>query len=383
MKPLLSIIIPTKNRKFYCLKTIKHILSLNLDQIQVVVQDNSDDDELKTLLANDIYTARIIYNYSHESLNMSQNFQASLSHIKGEYFMFIGDDDSVSPRIIEIIEFFKEKGAEAIVQNYPMYFVYPNDMLKSNGVLSFYSPSGAYKKIDVKQEIYNLVHNSFQEYTYTSISRPYHGIIRSDIINKIDNSGFKLFGGVSPDIYSAIILSQFIDSVYKIDYAFSIAGACPQSASSLGDNKGHCGKVEDAMHFKGREVVWSSYIPRFYSVQTIWALGAIEALVDLGKTCYLKGFNPTKLTAKAIVKNWSIKGLIIDEFFVFTGRSYLKLFQLFYFTIYEFFNLYLSKIKNRFKLYIFKEIVIIEKIESFEEALNYFERLDKNNLTLQ
>lgn len=383
MKPLLSIIIPTKNRKNYCLKTINHILSLDLKEIQIVVQDNSDDDELKDVLSNYIFEKKITYNFTHESLNMSQNFQSSLPHILGEYFMFIGDDDSINPKIIEIVEFFKVKGAEAIVQNYPMYFVYPNNILKTNGVLSFYSSSGSYKKINIKEEVYNLVQNSFQEYTYTSIPRPYHGIIKTDVLNKINDSGASLFSGVSPDMYSAIILSQFIDCVYKIDYAFSIAGACPQSASSLGDNKGHCGKVEDAMHFKGREVVWSTRIPRFYSVQTIWALAAIEALVDLEKIGNLEGFDATKLTAKALVKNWTIKKLIIDEFIIFSEGNYLKLSKLFCFTLYEFYKLFSSKIRNRFKLYVSKEIKIIDKVETFEEALLYFERLNKSNLTLQ
>jgi glycosyltransferase involved in cell wall biosynthesis len=383
MMPLLSIIIPTKNRTEYCLKTLSHILSLGLSELQVIIQDNSDDDQLRKHLSMEISENRITYNYSSEQLNMSQNFQATLRHIAGEYFMFIGDDDSINPQILEIVKFFKHKGAQAIVQNYPIYFVYPNIEQNTSGEMSFFKASGSYKKININKEIDNLVKNSFQEYTYTALPRPYHGIIKSEIITNINKSELNLFSGVSPDIYSAVILSQFITSVYKIDLPFSIAGACPQSASSLGDNKKHCGRVEDAIHFKGRKVLWSKYIPRFYSVQTIWALAAVEALIDLGKKNILKDFNANKLTAKALVKNWSIRTIIFTEFFIFSNKNYLNVITLLLLSVYELFCLYLLKIKNRFRLLVAHEIIIIKGVNSFSEVLEYYNKLNKNSLNLK
>jgi len=372
MEPLLSIIIPTKNRKIYCIKTVEHLLSLELNEIQIIVQDNSEDDSLKIVFGEEIKNHKLIYSYSNENMNISQNFQLSLSHIEGEYFIFLGDDDSINPEIIKILKFFKAKGAKAIVQNYPLYFVYPNPELKTDGILNFYRPSAKYRKFETRSELIRLMQNGLQEYTYTAIPRPYHGIIKTEVLSDIHNSGLKLFNGVSPDIYSAIILSHFIDVVYKIDYPISIAGACPQSGSSMGTNKTHCGKLEDAMHFRGRSIIWSERLPRFYSVETIWAFSAIQALEDLNIAELLDKFDSVRMTAKALIRNTTIPKLILREFNTFSKGSYIKLIKLVYYTMIEFTFLYISKTSKRIKLLILKKIYRMSGINSFKEVLDNF-----------
>ena len=43
---LLSIIIPTKNRQVYCLKSIRQILGVVSKDVEIIVQYNSDDNSL-------------------------------------------------------------------------------------------------------------------------------------------------------------------------------------------------------------------------------------------------------------------------------------------------------------------------------------------------
>ena len=38
---LLSIVIPTRNRQEYCVAAVEQILTLNLNDVEVVIQDNS------------------------------------------------------------------------------------------------------------------------------------------------------------------------------------------------------------------------------------------------------------------------------------------------------------------------------------------------------
>ena len=54
---LLSIVVPTRNRQFYAIQTIKQILSIADKSIQVVVSDNSDDNSLKEISTK--YTQKI------------------------------------------------------------------------------------------------------------------------------------------------------------------------------------------------------------------------------------------------------------------------------------------------------------------------------------
>ena len=56
MDYLLSIIIPTRNRNYYCLEAVKEIIEvcniLKTNQIEIVIQDNSDRDSLRESLTS-------------------------------------------------------------------------------------------------------------------------------------------------------------------------------------------------------------------------------------------------------------------------------------------------------------------------------------------
>ncbi|MNT58405.1 Spore coat polysaccharide biosynthesis protein SpsA [compost metagenome] len=57
--PLLSIIIPTRNRKEYAASAIRSILSIPSEDFELIVQDNSDNDELLALLASQAHDTRL------------------------------------------------------------------------------------------------------------------------------------------------------------------------------------------------------------------------------------------------------------------------------------------------------------------------------------
>lgn len=370
---LLSVIIPTKNRQKYCIKTINHLLSFKDEELEIIVKDNSDNEDIGRYFEKEIAENKINYYYSTEKFSMSENFESALNLINGDYFIFIGDDDSLNPAITHIVKEFKEKNALAIVQRYPIYYVYPNKALNTNGVLSFYNNNSKIDIIDTEKELLKLTQNAFQKYLYTGLPRPYHGIVNTKILKVLKQNNLTLFGSISPDIYSTIILSKFIKECYVINYSFSIAGACPSSGSSKGTNNAHNGRLEDAFHFKDRNIIWSERIPRIYSVETVWAFAAIEALKALNKTKYIAMFNYHKLTGKVLANNASIKKIIFEEYCKMKDHNLLLLFG--YFSL-SFIQKYLSKIRSRIYIYT-KSLHIYNKIESFEQVIDIFSKVCK------
>ncbi|SFB41725.1 glycosyltransferase family 2 protein [Algoriphagus aquimarinus] len=377
MNPLISIIIPTKNRQLYCRKSISHILSLVSKEIHLVICDNSDSDDLREFCysQND---HRVEYFHTYDRMNMAENFQKALKYIKGDYFMFLGDDDTVNPFIIEFLTVFKRVGADAIVSTFPMYYVYPNSSQKTSGNLNFYIPSGNVKKVNLSFEISKLLDFGLQEYNYTALPRPYHGIIRTKVLDKLVAENVDLFGGISPDIYSCIVLSNFIENVYHLDYPLSIAGACPQSGSSKGTNNSHCGRLEDAFHFENGGITWSDRLPRFYSVETVWAYAGIQAFEKLGLESSLRKFNVYVMTARAIVLNRSIFKLILSEFYLFKGHSYFSIIELFYNSFTAAIKVFKFKFVRKLKLHILNEISITEGVDSFDNAIDIFDKRVKS-----
>ena len=77
--PLVSIIIPTRNRQIYASKTVHQILSLKQD-IEIIVQDNSDNEDLYKDLKECIVQNKIKYEVDIlENLDLSE-FEKSRSN---------------------------------------------------------------------------------------------------------------------------------------------------------------------------------------------------------------------------------------------------------------------------------------------------------------
>lgn len=83
-KPMLSIMIATKNRIPYCIHVIETILKFPDQDFELVIQDNSDTLELKEYC--DVITdKRFKYNYTPPPFSSIDNFNKVISLSKGQY----------------------------------------------------------------------------------------------------------------------------------------------------------------------------------------------------------------------------------------------------------------------------------------------------------
>ena len=83
--PLLSIVIPTRNRQEYaasCIRSLLRILSVDLE---VVVQDNSDADELRRHLDRHAIDERLNYTHRSGRVSVIDNCNDGVSRASGQY----------------------------------------------------------------------------------------------------------------------------------------------------------------------------------------------------------------------------------------------------------------------------------------------------------
>ena len=85
--PLLSILIATRNREEYCKNAILSILENSETNFELVIQDNSDSNDLKTFCKK-IVDTRLVYNYTPPPFSSIDNFNAVIGFSKGKIFMF-------------------------------------------------------------------------------------------------------------------------------------------------------------------------------------------------------------------------------------------------------------------------------------------------------
>lgn len=305
MSKLLSIIIPTRNRQVYCVESIKSIL-MDIDhRCEIIVQDNSSDNRLHQML-DILNNELIVYNYNSAPLSFIDNFEEALNISTGDYFIILGDDDSTTKDILSIVEWMERESIESVSSSFVVDYIWPNDQIEKyrTGYLTIPNYKGDVRKINVDRKLTELIENGFLAYQSFDLPRTYHGIVKRACMDKVKKTGGRYFGGLTPDIYSTVALSCIIKNHVVIDYPFSIAGGCPASATVNAQVGGHSGELEEAPHFNNRgEYDWEETIPRYYSVETIWAETAIKALKDMRYPNWQEKFDRYKLYVYGIYNN--------------------------------------------------------------------------------
>ena len=100
---LLSIVVPTKNRYYYLKFLIQLIENLHSEEIEMVIQDNSDDNKEFLEYLNLKKYNFIRYDYIEGQIPRSDNSDKGILNSTGEYICFIGDDDGVTKYIVDCV----------------------------------------------------------------------------------------------------------------------------------------------------------------------------------------------------------------------------------------------------------------------------------------
>ena len=321
-KPLISIVIPTKNRQKYCLSAIDSILQIGSDKVQIVIQDNSDTDDLKNQMPKIENEQILKYQYIPEKLSFVENFNNAIESADGQYICIIGDDDGINPEILVATQWAKDNNIDALVGNINANYRW-NDtgapdtfFTKMTGsTLSILGFNGKAELVNIEDSFNQLMQNGCTNYLDFAFPKLYHGIVKMDVLNKIKTETGKYLKGLSPDIYSAISIACNIDKLILIDYPLTIPGVCGQSTSiSEGQKKEHSKRLEDAPHFRDRgNYEWSVQVPRIYCVQTIWADSGFAALREMKRDDLIKKFNKYSLYAKILQADPSLVELLNEK----------------------------------------------------------------------
>jgi len=323
-EPLLSIAIPTKNRQYYCIEAIKHILSYDEEDFELVVQDNSDDTQVQEFV-NSIDDKRLKYSYTNEAISSVENMNRSIEKTNGEYVCMIGDDDTVLPEIFEYASYMKENDLDSICAKYNPAYIWPSKI--SNGSLTVIrcKYEKPIKKVSLRKDLKVLAQNGIIDYQQYFLPRLYHGLIKKTILNKIHNKIGAYISGLSPDIYLTVALSTLVSNHLIINEPLTIAGACPSSSTAQNTDGGHRGELEEAPHLQNRgDYQWDELVPRYYSVETIWAETALTAARDFDIPEIYEHFNIVLFNIISFMHNKSISHIVIREIKVLRNQNGIK-----------------------------------------------------------
>lgn len=93
----LTIGIPTCNRDKFIIRAVKSALHQKNCNVEVIVCDNSDNDNTEQLLKKYCLLTNFKYIRNEFNLGPVANYNKCLENASGKYFMLLGDDDWLSP----------------------------------------------------------------------------------------------------------------------------------------------------------------------------------------------------------------------------------------------------------------------------------------------
>lgn len=315
MSPTLSILIPTKDREQYLLDIIAYILSWESDKFEVIIQDNSENNNLAEQIKPLLVDSRLKYFHTTTWLSVIDNFELAINNSSGKVITMIGDDDGILEQSVLVAHWMLKNDIEAVLPKRGEY-TWPD--LIGNFNSDYYNSklrisknfSGDIQTVDVKEELHSVLRAG--GCSLASLPRLYYGLISKVALDRVKLEAGRYFPGPSPDMANAASAAVAIRKFVKLDFPIFISGSCTNSASGMGVQRRHEGEIDKLPHLpKNCKEDWESSLPLFWSGPTIWAESLIKALKGMNSLEQLSRFNYPYFFARCLVFNPNRKSDII------------------------------------------------------------------------
>lgn len=101
--PLVSVCIPTYNRCEQLKTAVESVLKGSYDHVAIIISDNASSDGTQEWCESVCAADNRVSYFRHEvNQGPTRNFEFARSKANGQYFMWLGDDDYLSPDYIEV-----------------------------------------------------------------------------------------------------------------------------------------------------------------------------------------------------------------------------------------------------------------------------------------
>lgn len=283
--PLLSIVVPTKNRYEYLKHLVSLISSFASDELEMVIQDNSDDNTDFQKYLKTISGTFIKYFYEKTPLTSVANFDKAILNSKGEYVCFIGDDDGVMRYILDCVKWMKRKNIEALKSSHAHYF-YDKKSTKGKNInkkLEYTEPKISYHYLN---PIYALKHLLRDGCELNYIPTLYNGIVKRTVLDEIFENLGTFFPGASADIANGVALCFYIKSYVIVDFPVLIGGSSVYTGGGVRFNKNYSIEKVPFISEKSKKE-WEGHVPRLWYGSLVWEESSVKALRSLGKEIFV------------------------------------------------------------------------------------------------
>jgi len=127
---LFSVLIPTRNRAALLREAITSVLRQSCSDYEIIVSDNASSDNTSAVVAG-FNNPRIHYFRSDKFLPAQENWYRAYQQAKGEYILFVGDDDYLLPEALSDSKKLIEQNESKII-SWGIVTYYDKTFIESN-----------------------------------------------------------------------------------------------------------------------------------------------------------------------------------------------------------------------------------------------------------
>ena len=231
--PKLTVIIPTRERADTLFHTLRTVLEQEYENLEIIVSDNASIDNTRQVVSQ-FTDVRLRYINTGNRIGMSENWEFALSHVTGDFVMFLGDDDGLLPNsCADVASILKFTNAKALIWNKPNYS-WPSISISPNQITLQCSYDLC--KLDGHVILKGIASGRT---SYGRLPVLYAGFVSMISINNIKARTGNFFHSITPDVYSGIVLAEELKSYLYSFRPFSINAGSRHSngIASVSDNK--------------------------------------------------------------------------------------------------------------------------------------------------
>lgn len=317
MTPLLTVVMPTHNRSQYAKFSISSVLAVKNPDLQLVVHDTSDTDELEKFVMTTIHDDRLKYIHHPQRLSMTENHNAAMDAADGEYVCLIGDDDTIMPEAMEAVAWAASQEIDALSPLVVANYAWPDFRSRFFGMghaarVYIRKQFGSARRCDAGHSLRLALQGAAQG--TEKLPKVYHGFVRRRIMEMLRERSGAYFHGSSPDVSGAVGVAMMLPFFVEVDYPLTLPGASGRSntgRSAVNTHKGALSNDAQTAEFAARG--WPAEVPRFFSVETVWAHAAIDTIRRVDES-HLKDFDFIKLYATCWLRHKEYRGETLHAF---------------------------------------------------------------------
>jgi hypothetical protein len=198
----------------------------------------------------------------------------------------IGDDDTVSTNIIEVVEWMESNEIDSCVLNLARFY-WPDIVFKRINYSSLSLNKWPQKPRKLNPTAQLIRSLKLGGTSLLKMPKVYHGIVKKSVLNKVKSTYGTYFPGPSPDMANATALSLVVSKHYYLSVPVIISGYSFKSTGGMGARGNHLAELKDITHISKEQIDnWEEKNPKYWLPQTVWAESMLKSLKQSKSNLY-------------------------------------------------------------------------------------------------